>query len=154
MGARDSGGSIAPGLSNVLEAQLRTEWANQGNVAQSKLAFANFRANLVAARANVLQREAALRNMIGLPPEDGVRIVPSTPPTRDQVQFRWEEINDTAQSRRPDLIELNLILLADQRRLVQNRNLAQPQLDAVALQQWNGLNGRILNGNHLSSGLG
>ena len=136
-----------------LEAQLRTDLADQGKVAQSRLAFANFRANLVAARANVLQREAALRNMIGLPPEDGVRIVPSTPPTRDQIQFRWEEINDTAQARRPDLIELNLILLADQRRLVQNRNLAQPQFDAVALQQWNGLNGRILNGNHLSSGL-
>jgi outer membrane protein TolC len=137
-----------------LEGRFRAEVSNQSEVAQPKLAYANFRANLVAARANVLQREAALRNMMGWPPEDGLRIVPSTPPTRDQIQFRWEEINQTAQSQRPDLIELNLILLADQRRLVQNRNLAQPQLDAVALQQWNGLNGRILNGNQLSSGLG
>ncbi|MCA9011466.1 MAG: TolC family protein [Planctomycetaceae bacterium] len=136
-----------------LEAQLRADIANQADVSQPKLAYANFRANLISARANVLQREAALRNIIGLPPEDGERIVPATPPTRDQVQFHWEDINETAQARRPDLIELNLILLADQKRLVQSRNLAQPQLDAVAVQQWNGLNGRVLNGNRLSSGL-
>ena len=135
-----------------LEAQFRFGLANQGEVAQPKLAYANFRANLIAAQANVLQREAALRNMMGLPPEDGERIVPSTPPTRDQVEFRWDEINETAQSRRPDLVELNLILMADQKRLVQNRNLAQPKLDAVAVQQWNGLSGRVLNGNRLSSG--
>ncbi len=136
-----------------LEAQFRAGLANQADVAQPKLAYANFRANLIAAQANVLQREAALRNMMGLPPEDGERIVPSTPPTRDQVEFRWEEINETAQSRRPDLVELNLILMADQKRLMQNRNLAQPQLDAVAVQQWNGLSGRVLAGNRLSSGL-
>jgi len=139
---------------NRLEAQFRSELVNQGDVAQPKLAYANFRANLIAAQANVLQREAALRNMIGLPPEDGERIVPSTPPTRDQIEFRWEEINDTAQSRRPDLVELNLVLMADQRRLIQSRNLAKPQLDAVALQDWNGLSGRVGSGNQLSSGLG
>ena len=137
----------------LAETKLKIGSATKGNVSQAKLAYANIRANLIAARANVLQREAALRNMIGLPPEDDGRIVPSTPPTRDRVEFLWEEINQTAQSRRPDLIELNLILMADQKRLVQNRNLAQPQLDAVALQQWNGLSGRILNGNRLSSGL-
>ncbi len=136
-----------------LEAQFRAKIKNKGDVAQAKLAFAIIRANVIGARANVLQREAALRNMIGLPPEDGERIVPSTPPTRDQVQFLWEEINQTAQSRRPDLIELNLILMADQKRLVQNRNLAQPQLEAVAMQRWDGLSGRVQNGNRLSSSL-
>lgn len=137
-----------------LEAQFRQGLANQSDVAQPKLAYANFRANLVTARANVLQREAALRNMMGLPPSDGVQIVPSTPPTRDQVQFRWNEINDTAQSLRPDLVEMNLILMADRKRLVQSRNLAHPQLDAVALQRWDGLSGQVINGNQLSSGLG
>ena len=47
-----------------------------------------------------------------------------------------------------------MILLADRKRLVQSRNLAQPQLDAVALQRWDGLSGRVINGNSLSSGLG
>ena len=126
---------------------------DKADVAQSRVAYENSRATRIAAQNNVLQREDALRNMIGLSPEDDGRIVPSTPPTRDQVQFLWEEINQTAQSHRPDLIELNLILMADRQRLLQSRNLARPQLDAVALQQWNGLSGRILNGNRLTSGL-
>ena len=137
-----------------LEALFRTGTRNQADVAQARLAYANIRANVIAARANVLQREAALRNMMGLPPEDGERIVPSTPPTRDEVQFRWEEVNATAQIHRPDLIEFNLILFADQKQLQQNRNLAQPQLNAVAIQQWNGLSGRVLSGNQLSSSPG
>ena len=121
------------------------------DTSQSKVSYYNFRANLVAAQANVLQREAAVRNLIGLPPEDGRRIVPSTPPTRDRLEFRWTEIVDTAQSRRPDLIELNLVLMADQQRLVQGRNSAQPTLNAVALHRWNGLSGRAFTGSQLNT---
>ncbi len=135
------------------EAQFRAQLVDITEVAQPRVALANFRANLIAARGNVIQREAALRNIMGLPPEDGVRLVPSTPPTRDRVEFDWTELVETAQLRRPDLIELNLIMLADQQRLIRAKNQAQPQLDAVAIQGWNGLSGRMLNGNTLSDGL-
>lgn len=151
--AREKQEAQLRGAYDRLKAQYGAKLRNSGDVAQAKVSYDIIRANVIGARANVLQREDALRNMIGLPPEDGQRIVPSTPPTRDRVQFLWEEVNQTAQSRRPDLIELNLILMADQQRLIRNRNLAQPQLDAVALQQWNGLSGRVLNGNRLTSGL-
>jgi outer membrane protein TolC len=136
---------------NRAEAQQRNKIGDIGDTVQIRVSFANFQAALVTARANVLQREAALRNLIGIPPEDEVRLVPSTPPTRDQVQFRWEEIVETAQLRRPDLIELNLILLADQQRLIQGRNLAQPAVDAIAMHRWNGLSGRLLDGSQLST---
>ena len=136
------------------EARFKTGRGDAGNVAQARVSFSNFRANLIAARANVIQREAALRNLLGLPPEDGRRLVPSTPPTRDRVEFRWEEIIETAQTRRPDLMELNLILMADQQGLVQSTNLAKPTLNAVALQRWNGLSGRALNGSTVSSSIG
>lgn len=135
----------------LAEAQLRSQLGNLADVSQRKVAFGNFNAGRINAQANVLQREAALRNIMGLPPEDGVRLVPSTPPTRDRVEFRWNEIVSTAQTRRPDLVELNLILLADQQRLIQSRNLAQPSLDALAVQRWNGLSGRMLNGQTISS---
>ena len=133
------------------EAEKRAERIDLADTTQFRVSYANFRANLITARATVLQREAALRNLLGLAPEDSVRLVPSTPPTRDQLQFRWEEIVDTAQRRRPDLIELQLILLADQQRLIQGKNLAQPTVNAVALQRWNGLSGRLLDGSTLSS---
>lgn len=134
-----------------VEAQFRIGRRNGQEVAQSKTSYATFRANLIASQANVLQREAALRNLIGLPPEDGSRIVPCTPPTRDQIEFRWDELLTTAQERRPDLIELNLILLADQQRLRQNRNAAQPELNAVALHGWNGLSGRAFTGRQVNT---
>ena len=134
-------------LREVYERELAREQVGQSalpEVSQRRVALANFRANLIAAQADVLQREAALRNLLGQPPEDGVRLVPSTPPTRDQVQFDWQELYDTAQMRRPDLIELNLVLQADLRRLIQFRNLARPSLDATALHRWNGLRGQII----------
>ena len=134
-----------------VNAQFRAGFRNQADVSQSKVALANFKANLIAARATVIQREAALRNLLGLAPEDGRRLVPSTPPTRDRVEFRWEELSRTAQMQRPDLVELNLILLADQQRLIQSKNTAQPTLNAVALQRWNGLSGRALNGSTVSA---
>lgn len=120
-------------------------------LSQARVAYANIRASLIAAQADVLQREAALRNVLGLPPEDGVRLVPSTPPTRDHVEFGWQQLFDTAQVQRPDLIELSLILQADQQRLIQSRNLARPSLDATALHRWNGLRGTIVTGNSIAS---
>lgn len=126
---------------------------DKADTSQATAAYMNARGLLVQSQGNVLQREAALRNLIGLPPEDGKRLVPSTPPTRDRVEFRWEEIVETAQARRPDIIELNLILQADQESLIQRKNLARPSLDAVALHRWNGLTGTALaSGNHVDTG--
>ncbi|MEP3482093.1 MAG: TolC family protein [Fuerstiella sp.] len=135
------------------QAQFRVGLIDIGDVSQPRLALANFKANLVLAQANVIQREAALRNVLGIPPEDGQRLVPSTPPTRDRLEFQWVELVETAQRRRPDLIELHLVLLADQQRLIQADNLARPELNARAIQSWNGLRGRAANRNIVSSQL-
>ncbi|MEZ6041209.1 MAG: TolC family protein [Planctomycetaceae bacterium] len=137
---------------DLVAAKLRTGLGNLADVSQPKSALANFRASLLAARANVIQSEAALRNLLGLPPEDGHRLVPSTPPTRDRVQFHWEDLVRTAQSQRPDLVELNLVLMADQQTLVLRDNNARPTFNAQAIQRWNGLSGRALNGATVSSG--
>lgn len=135
------------------QAQLRTGNNDIGNVAQTRTALANFKASLVITRANVIQREAALRNALGLPPEDGTRLVPSTPPTRERIQFDWQQLVETAQKRRPDLIELNLVLMADQQRLIQADNLTKPTLNAVGVHSWNGLRGRMQSGATLNSGI-
>ncbi len=135
------------------EARFKKEIDDIADQAQAKAAYLNARGLLIQAQGSVLQREAALRNLVGLPPEDGLRLVPSTPPTRDRIEFRWEELIETAQSRRPDIIELNLVLQADQQTLIQRKNLAQPSLDAVALHRWNGLTGTALaSGNHVDTG--
>ena len=139
------------GALDLAEARLRAGLGDLGDVAQARLAYHNFRASLITAEANLLQREAALRNVLGFPPYDPEQLVPVTPPQQDRVTPDWTEVLTLAQERRPDLIELKLILEADEQRLLQANNQARPQLDAVGLYRWNGLEGEVPNGTTLSS---
>jgi len=117
--------------------------ANIRNVAQAKVTLNQFRASLIAAKANVLTREGALRNVIGLPPSDGRSIVPVSAPANLRYKPEWDGLLRFAERLRPDLIELKLILAADDQRRIQAANSALPQLDATALYRWNGLTGRL-----------
>ncbi|MCR4411408.1 MAG: TolC family protein [Thermoguttaceae bacterium] len=131
----------AEGL-NRAQAMLDVRLGDAGQVAQARAALANFRANLVTAEANALQREAALRNILGLPPSGGEPLVPVTPFCTERLPTDWDDLVRLAEERRPDIVELKLILEADQQRLLQARNQALPRLDATALYRWNGLEGR------------
>lgn len=134
----------------VIQAQFALEQAenraqvgdiSEGEVAQPRVSLANFRSTLIGAKANVLQQEAALRSILGLPPYEPQRITPVSPPSDERISYDWDAIVEMAEVYRPDIIELKLILEADQQRLVQARNTARPQLNASGLYRWNGLNG-------------
>ncbi len=132
-------------------ARIETGDANAGDLAQTQLALENFRASLLTSQANVLQRQAALLNILGLPPYEAERTVPVTPMLEELVEVDWTAINDLAQRERPDIIELKLILEADQQRLLLADNQARPQLNGVALYRWNGLEGVAPSGNPVRS---
>ncbi len=137
------------------QARVGTGDANRGgDLAQSQVAVENFRATLLASQANVLQRQAALLNILGLPPYEATRTIPVTPMLDQRIDIDWEAINDLAQRERPDIIELKLILEADQQRLLLSDNQARPQLNGVALYRWNGLEGLTPANNRVSSGSG
>jgi outer membrane protein TolC len=128
-------------------AQMRADLANAGNAAQARTSLFNFRAQRIGADANVLQVEGTLRNLLGLPPWDEAQLISSTEPVLERVRPEWQELVDLASARRPDLVELKLILEADeQQRIIANNN-ALPQLNANALYRWNGLEGELPNGN-------
>jgi outer membrane protein TolC len=136
------------------EARLKSGLADLTNVAQARVTYHQFRANLVAARANVLTREGALRNLLGLSPSDGLQIIPVSAPTEQRVTPAWDPLVRLAEQRRPDIIEQKLIEEADQERLAQAQNQALPRLDTTALYRWNGLSGTAPNGEHLASSFG
>ena len=128
--------------------------ANIGDVSQAKVTFNQFKASLIAAEADVLNREAALRNILGLPPDDQRQIVPVSVPTNRRLPKNWDDVVRLAEMYRPDIVELKIILEADQVRMMQAQNLNQPRLDAFAQYRWNGISGEMPNGEQISSRAG
>jgi outer membrane protein TolC len=117
--------------------------ANLTNVSQARVTLNQFKASLVAAKSAVLAREGALRNILGLPPSDSRLIVPVSAPANLRFQPEWEKLLRFAEQRRPDIVELKLVLEADAQRKIQAENSALPRLDATALYRWHGLSGRL-----------
>ena len=73
------------------EARQRQGFGNAAEVAQTRVALANFRVSLIGAEANLLQREDALRNILGLSPSEPRSIVPMTPPLTTRLVPEWDE---------------------------------------------------------------
>ena len=133
------------------EARFALKIVDKSNLAQARTSYNQFRAILIAAKASVLTREGALRNILGLPPSDDRRIVPVSAPTAQQLKPDWDALVRLAEQRRPDIVELKLITEADRVRLMQAENQALPRVDAVALCRWNGLSGTMPNGEELET---
>src|SRR5262249_30223177 len=85
---------------------------------------------------------------------DGRLFVPTSAPTSQRAKVDWDALLKLIEQRRPDVVELKLILEADQQRMIVAQNQALPKLDAVALYRWNGLSGEMPSGKHVSSGFG
>ena len=103
--AREQQVSQADFAYHLSEARFRNDIGNAGDIAQSKVALANFQAALVTAQSNVLGREAALRNVLGLPPADrGSDRTQHTSPPDNQLTWigqRWSSLRgETTRSRR------------------------------------------------------
>jgi outer membrane protein TolC len=139
---------------DLADAKLAVGLGNRSDEAQARVTYNQFRASLKAAQAAVLDREAALRNLLGLPPEDGRRIVPTSAPTTRRLAADWKPLVGLAEQRRPDIIELKLITEADRLRLLQAENQALPRVDVSALYRWNGLSGTMPNGESISTAPG
>ncbi|NOZ41063.1 MAG: TolC family protein [Planctomycetes bacterium] len=135
------------------EAGNRVGNLSPGETALPRVTSANFKSILIAAKADVLQREAALRSIMGLPAYEPQRITPVTPPSEQRLHVDWETIVSMAEQYRPDIIELKLVLETDQQRLLQARNLALPQVNAFGLYRWNGLDGVMPVGDPITSSL-
>ena len=60
------------------EARKTAGLGTAGEVAQAKVTLLNFKAALIGAEANLLQREAALRNILGLPPMEPAKFTPQS----------------------------------------------------------------------------
>ena len=135
-------------------ARFKTGFSDVGTVSQTRVTYSQFRASRIAAQADILTREGALRNLLGLPPNDDRQIIPTSAPASQRLPHDWDDVLRLAERHRPDIIELKIIVEADQQRLIQAKSSALPQLNAVALYRWNGLSGDMPNGADISTHAG
>ncbi len=117
--------------------------------AQARSAWANFRAAQISAEASVYRSEQSLRDILGLEPFDGLEIVPVTPPGMDQLAIDWENTLRLAEVNRCDLIELKLVVEADEKQLQLARNTALPEVNVSGRYVLNGLEGRAPSGDYM-----
>lgn len=152
--ARDIQVQQAKGAYKREQERLKAGFADASNVAQAQVTYTQFQANRVAADAAVLSAEGTLRNLLGLPPSDDRKIIPVSAPTAERTSPNWDELVKLAENRRPDIIELKLIIEAEKLKLVQAQSQSLPQLNAFANYQWNGLSGTMPNGGFVETAPG
>lgn len=123
------------------EARLRLGISDITEVTQARSALANFKAQRISSEGTLLNAEAALLNILGMPPASPDRLVPTSPPASEPIELSWTETFQLAEQRRPDIIEQKLIWEADVQRYLQSKNQFRPTLNASARYRWDGLTG-------------
>src|SRR5205085_2091088 len=87
----------------------------------------------------VLERERQVRGFMGLPVEDGTRLVPADQPILAPYQPDWHTAVNEALSLRPELVLARNDLKFRQLDLINQKNLLLPDLRFTSTYGYNGL---------------
>ncbi|MBI3411374.1 MAG: TolC family protein [Planctomycetes bacterium] len=97
--------------------------------------YEQFRGQRIQSLGEVLERERSLRGIIGLPVEDGTRLVPVTPPNMSYYMPNWEAAVQDALNLKPELVLARQNLRLAQYNLIVAKNFLRPDLRAFAQYQ-------------------
>jgi outer membrane protein TolC len=111
--------------------------------AQSRQQYELFRGQRITALGEVLERERKLRALIGLPVEDGTRIVPCDAPTLAPYHPDWCVALNEALALQPSLILAREDVKFRQIDLINVKNLLLPDLRFTSTYDINGLGSRL-----------
>lgn len=110
---------------------------------QAEGQFQSSRSDWLRALGQVLERERNLRGLIGLPVNDGTRLVPADAPTLAPVQPDWQGAVTEALTLRPELVIARDNLKAQQLSLIEIRNRLLPDLRFAASYDSNSIGSRL-----------
>jgi outer membrane protein TolC len=117
------------------------------NIAQLEQQYQSLRLQRLEALGgpgnSVLESERQLRFVVGLPPEDGCRLIPIDTPTVAPYVPDWCESYQVALVTRPELVEIRQELKKLQLDVTRAKNLALPDLRFVGSFDSNGLGSRL-----------
>lgn len=133
---------VMPSIDDVVriqEARYQEERTIRAEVAKAIAQQATFRQLRINARADAVKQELNLRNLLGLPPNDGFIIIPSDQPSRAPFRVDPAATMKLAADHRPDLMRQRLAVSIREQQLLVAENGTKPQLDVVGLYRTNGL---------------
>ena len=122
------------------------ERIDEGDFAGTRGQFQQFRANRLQAIGQILDAERTLRNLLGLPGEDGCRLVPVDTPFTDPVLPNWCESLQEAFDRRPELVMAREEVKNRKLQMQALLNLVQPDLRFQSSYTLVGLGNRLDDG--------
>jgi outer membrane protein TolC len=113
------------------------------DVSQALGQFEQFRGDRLAALGKVLEAERTLRGLIGLPMDDGKRLVPVDKPTVSPYLPDWNSALQECKALRPELIMQRLDLKQKQMELIREKNTLLPELALQARYSIHGAGTRL-----------
>lgn len=111
--------------------RLRVGEGSVPDVAQAEEQFQAFRIEMASIENERMRAERTLRRLIGLSPEDGRRINPTTEPLRDAPEIDWEEAVAYSHAR-PEVAAQYAAIEAAEFGLVRARNGLEPDVSVMA----------------------
>lgn len=129
----------------VANQEVGSRRGSRRDLADAQVQVEQARLNLVAATSDLLYTERQLRNILGLPPADNRRIVPTSEPTAARLDPDWEASLAQMISFQPDIVQAQLFVRVAELQLLISRNQLLPVLNFDLLYQFNGLGNNLDN---------
>jgi outer membrane protein TolC len=127
----------------ISKAKYEAGSINITSFAQTRGQFEKFRGDRLQSLDTVLENERTLRALLGLPVEDGKRIVPVDTPTVAPYVPDWESALRDSLELRPELVLAREDLKAKQLTVLAQMNFLKPDLRSFANYSINGLGDRL-----------
>lgn len=124
-----------------------------GNAARARAQLETFRSQRITALATVLENERQLRGLLGMPAEDGTRLVPIDAPTLSPYVPEWNAARDETLANRVELTMARQELKVRQLLVFDAKNNLRPDLRFLATYDINGI-GTRLDGSEPNNALG
>lgn len=128
----------------IVKAQFDAGSKNSADLAQCRGQYELFRTQRVQALDTVLDNERQLRALMGMPIEDGTRLVPCDAPKVRAYKPDWKASLQEAHARRPELAIARKEVKAARLNLKLTENLLLPDLRFTAAYDTTGIGKQVL----------
>ena len=113
--AADRATAIAQDVHKKEQAELKVGRGTIADVAEAAQRLEQLNLDLVTRTSDVITTERTLRDLLGLPPADGRRVLPVTAATKARLDPDWEECRTAMLANQPDIARSRAIVTAAER---------------------------------------